>query len=325
MRSTKLLALAMALALGACSDDTKPVQSDGPQVKKDGVTNVDGPVVAPDTGVLPSMLQTVISALKIPANGTEYGYDYVANAPCTSGTNCKNKLGAIANALVTAGLQGFDFQSNVDAMLKNGTFLLLLELFGKSLTEDPTVGLQAFLGKDKDDPPNPANNFSGTGEFTIDPKSPMDLKLAGKITGGKLAAGPGSLVIVIPTGGTPPQVNVKQCRIEGTVADNPTSAITNGKLYGLIPWTDVDGKIIPEIQKGVDATYKSPSTPTSTKNLMKSLFDADGNGTITVEEIRNSALLKLILAPDVDSTGGSTPDSMSVGLGFSAVKAVIQK
>lgn len=325
MRSTKFLALAMVLALGACSDDTKPVTSDGPQIKKDGITSVDGPVTTPDTGVLPSMLQTVISKLNIPKDGTEYAYDYVANAPCTSGTNCKNKLGAIANALTSAGLQGFDFQSNVDAMLQQGTFLLLMELFGKSLTDDPTVSLQAFIGKDKDDPPNASNNFTGTGEFTIDPKSPMDLKLQGKIAGGKLEAGPGSLVIVIPTGATPPQVNVKQCRIQATVADNPTAAITSGKLYGLIPWTDVDGKIIPEIQKGVDATYKAASTPAATKALMKTLFDKNGDGTITVDEIRNSDLLKLILAPDVDSTGGSTPDSMSIGLGFSAVKAVIQK
>jgi hypothetical protein len=63
---------------------------------------------------------------------------------------------------------------------------------------------------------------------------------------------------------------------------------------------------------------------------MLELFDDDGDGTITVAEVLENALIASLLSPDldlIDERGQLNPrsdgikDSMSVGFGFDAVGA----
>jgi len=312
MRSMKFLALAAALSLGACSDNNAKI--DGPVVKKDTTATPGSDAVFPAT----SLLQTVVNKYQLPQSGTDYPFDF--------GSGPKNKLGTLVQVLNGA---GFNLQNNLDETVQGGAFLLLLELFGKSLADDANTGVEANLGTGKGgaitDAGAPAPNFTGTGEFTIKTGT-TTLKLAGKITGGKLTAA-GDLLITIPAGDDAskyPLVTIKKGRLEAIVADSATSAMTSGKINGLLPWTDVTTKIIPAMQVSVDKAYKDPNTAAATKTLMKTLFDVNGDGTITVDEITNSAALKLVLSPDVDG-GSGTLDSMSVGMGFTAVKAKIVK
>jgi hypothetical protein len=213
-------------------------------------------------------------------------------------------------------------------MLSTGEFIMLLDVQAKSATDDPAMKLQAFQGDDTDTPPNANDNFSGNEELRVLPGSPQDLILAGKITASKLAVGPGSLVFPIPAGATPTAVSVKQTRIEATLGTTPQSAMQNGVITGVIPWSEVDGKLIPTIAEGVDATYKSSTTPQATKDIIKTLFDTNGDSAISADEIRKSPLLGLLLAPDVDTNADGkidAQDSMSIGIGFTGVTCTIKK
>jgi len=78
-----------------------------------------------------------------------------------------------------------------------------------------------------------------------------------------------------------------------------------------------------------DPGCPSACTPGSSAALVESLFDADHDGTITVEEVRESPVIQQLLAPDLDlldAAGAFRPDadgvreSLSVGVGFSCVK-----
>jgi len=325
------LVRATALAFTACSDDSTPPSPDG-GTKYDGIVtqkegspggeNVPLPdgTVKPDGPTVASAMQAVVNKMTMPKSESEYAYDYEGK-----GTK-KNALGKINGVLIALpGMQGFDFQSNIDGMLDQGDFLLMFDVQAKSITDDPAMKLQALQGMDLDSPPNANDNFSGSEELGVLPGSPQDLILDGKITASKIAVGPGSLVIPIPAGTTPTSVSVKQTRIEATLGSTPVSAMTSGVINGVIPWTEVDQKLIPQIADGVDATYKASTTPQATKDMLKVSFDANQDGTITAQEIRDNLLLKLVLAPDVDTNNDGTADAMSIGLGFTAVACTIKK
>ncbi len=324
------LILAATLALAGCGDSGNPVKPDG-STKYDGIiTQKDGippgeNVVKPDGTVKPdgpgvaSALQAVVNTMTMPKSEKDYAYDFEGK-----GTK-KNALGKINGVLLALpGMQGFDFQSNLDNMVKAGEFLMLFDVQAKSISDDAAMKLQAFQGQDLDTPPNAADNFSGTEQFGVT-GSPMDLILDGKIAASKLSVGPGSLVIPIPASATPTAVKVEKTRIEATLSSTPMSAMTAGVINGVIPWTEVDQKIIPQIAEGVDATYKASTTPQATKDMLKTTFDANKDGTITADEIRNNLVLKLVLAPDVDTNNDGTLDALSVGLGFTGVTCTIKK
>jgi hypothetical protein len=263
MRTLSVVFLAVALI--ACGDNN-PVKSDGPVVKHDGpVVNPDGPIVNPDGPitktdgpitktdgpVVTSALQAVVNKVTLPAGPNDYTYDY-------DGTGKKNGLGGINGALKALNLQGFDFQSNIDYMLTEGMFLMLLDVQAKALTADAAMKLQAYQGDDLDSPPNPKDNFSGIEELGVKVGSPQNLILNGAIAASKMSVGPGTIVFPLPIGATPTTVSLVMARIEADLSSTPLSAMTNGKIYGAIPWTDIDTKLIPEMAR-------APTRPTRTR------------------------------------------------------------
>jgi hypothetical protein len=117
---------------------------------------------------------------------------------------------------------------------------------------------------------------------------------------------------------------LKTAEFHADLSATPLSAMTNGRLYGAIDWNDIDQKIIPAMAIEVDATYKSSSTPASVRDLIRNMFDLNHDGSITPDELRKNGLLSLMLAADVDTDGDKTPDAMSAGMGFTAVKCTIK-
>ena len=319
-----LLATLLVALLAGCSDDSTvktdgPKKSDGPGKTDIGIT--DGPTTDKPKGditVVPAALQAVVNKITIPKTASEYAYDY-------DGTGKKNALGGINAVLIGLKLQGFDFQTSIDQMVTGGDLLMLLDVQAKAIDNDPAMKVQAFLGDDLDSPANPADNFSGSEELAVVIGSPKDLILDGKIVANKLTAGPGTLIMPLPMGSTPVTVSLVLAHIEATLSSTPATAMTAGVLYGAVPWTDVDGKLIPAMATETDATYKSTSTPADVKAILKTAFDADGNGTITADELRNSLLLQAILKADVDTNKDGTADAMSFGVGFTAVGCKIKK
>ncbi len=320
-RRTFALVPALALALAACGDNkqspTDAKVADGKSTT-DGKAQTDGGGTAADQGALPaSAMQAVVNKLLMPKSGKDYAYDY-------DGTGKKNKLGDIAGAVAILG-GAVDLQGNVDTMMSDGSFLLLLDVLAKSITDDPAAKLQAWQGVDGDNPANAADNFSGSEAFTISSSSPTDLILGGGIASGLITAGPGTLQIPVPVGTTPTMVSVKKAHMEAKLSSTPASAMTDGKIYGAIPWTDVDTKLIPAIAGQLDKLFKDPSTNLVTKALLAGIDAAPKDGTIDANDVREYGLFKAALQPDVDVDGDKTADSMSVGLGFTAVGAKITK
>lgn len=320
--------LALTLAAGCGSDSTTPTPdgavkpADGTVVKPDNGIAPDGPVVTPDQGIKPdinpqakSILQSVVNTIRMPASAKEYACDI-------DGTGAKNAFGGIAGALKILPLQGMDFQSMIDSMMKDGDILLLFNLTGMDLVNDSAARLQGFVGEDTDG--DATNNFSGTASLKAAATSPKDLVFDAKIASSQLITTPGNIVLPIPGGATPISMSVAKTIIQAKVSSTPASAMTSGQICGAIPWTEVDQKLLPMIAENVNSTYQAPSTSQTTKDLLKNTFDANKDGTITADEIRNNALLKMFLKADVDTNGDKTVDAMSIGVGFSAVACKIQ-
>jgi hypothetical protein len=214
MMRCSLTSLLVAALLCACSSSPKPpADGQAPDRSRDLVTGND--LVTADAAVPdarppeaslpdgrhadivlpPSALQTVVNAILLPTKDSDYARDYDGSGP-------KNRLGAINSILTGAGLTSMSFQQNIDYMIDNGLFLLLFEVLGQSIVDEPAATLRYTEGQDLDFPPNAADNFSGSEQFGPMPGT-SPLVLAATVTGGKLKAGPGTLMAPIPIGPWP--------------------------------------------------------------------------------------------------------------------------
>ena len=271
--------------------------------------------VGPDAEVpLPSALQTVINRMLLPKTAGEYGMDF------NNDGKVDNKLGQIL-----AGLQalhgGLDVQKDLDEQLKDGVILLLQDVFASDLTDSAKASLVTHFGKDLDN--NASDNFSGSETFGIAPVTPGEIRLEGKIVGGKATFGPGTLVAPIAIGKVYVVITLRQAYVMGTVT---AQGITNGLMAGAVPLTDVTGRMLPGLATQMTQRLNSPLTTPAGLKLLK-YFDKDADGTITVKELSGDALLKSVLLdqPDVDTDGDKKNDAISVGIGFTAVPCSIQK
>lgn len=322
------LSFAMALVglcglWAACSDDSTPtdaiVLSDGPGLPDAGPDAPLPDLAPPDMkltdGRVAGLLGTVADSLTWPAAADKYAKDIDGDG------TAENQLGAILGPILTAmNAAGMDLQAETNAQIAGGTVLLLFELFATSLTDDPAMKVQFHQGQDPDS--DPSNNFTGSAVLGIASTSPADVKLDGKITGGKMEAGPGNFIISIPGLGLQPiDLSLNNATLVGDVS---AGGIANGQLNGAIPWTDVDQKLIPAIALLLDALVQDPQTPASTVGMILTLFDTNGDNSISADEIRNNGLLTLVLKPDLDLDKDGTKESMSAGVAFTAVSCIIQ-
>ncbi len=338
------LALAFAFAAG-CSDSSTPVSiqeicdnqidDDGDKVidcadsdcvgsaacasggdgggTPDTFVPKDGAIPTPDGGVLPdsitlpdagsaTALQAVMNKLLVPKSGGEYAWTFGGTAP-------KNKLGGIIGAVLLAA-PNVDLQSQVDGQIDNGSLIMLFDLLADSLQNASAMNIVMAQGTDLDN--NPADNFSGSEEFSVAGAGSSTIKVAGAITNGHLVAD-GDVTVAIPVGSTPMVLTLKSGHVE---ADVSSSGMVNGQINGAIPMNQVNSTLLPAI-----ATLMNDPTLDPT---VKTLFDANKDGTITAQELQSNILIAFLLTPDVDTDGQNGPDALSIGLGFTAVPCKIQ-
>ncbi len=326
MKTTALItAAALAFCLG-CSDDSGTTQLDGsllPDLGTGGEAGADQGTsdqgatgdqqAKPDTKPsVPSALQLVVNTLTLPKSGTQFAVDLDGNG------KKDNQLGNILGALAAFIPAKNSPQSQIDAQIKQGSLLLLFDLLAKSIVNATTLTLKMYLGADLDS--NAADNFSGTEEFGISSSSPTNLSMPGKITNGVMNAGPGTMTVPIPLGTTPTNVSLKKAQATGTLK---STGLTAGQINGAIPFTDVNSKLIPAMATMLNDQYTT-TTDTTLKNLLKTLFDPNGDGKITAKEITGNLLIGIFLKADVDTDGDKKMDAMSVGMGFTGVSCKIK-
>jgi len=72
----------------------------------------------------------------------------------------------------------------------------------------------------------------------------------------------------------------------------------------------------------LDGQLKDPATDPQVKGILQTLFDANGDGTISPSEVANSSIIKTFLGGDVDVDNDGVKE-LSLGLGFEVATAVI--
>jgi hypothetical protein len=302
---------------------------------------------ADDSAVVPEGTHYgyVVNKAFVPANNreaTDYGLDIGASKSGTPDGTVDNRLGEVLGTL--AGM-GFDIQGTIDAAVAEGSIILLVDFQTKDFTNASAAGLGVKIGTmpvpaactNPADPTTCGKHLTGSASFSIDPKSPADALVAGKIVNGTFNGGPGDISLQIALGTTDPiTLSLLNARARATTISDAGMTATVG---GALSVTDLNTQVIPAIGTQItgilDRDCGTPRTmpPTcgctagSTSVTLLTLFDGDIAGTvkdcnISTEEIAGHALIKSLLGPDVCSTTTCTaPDALSLGIQVQTVKA----
>ena len=314
---------AAALMLAGCSDDTTPpvdLGADDAAVDTgitDGQTNTDGPPA--------NSRDTVMNSLTVPtsqADAEKYAFDYD-----NDGTQ-DNQLGKVLAAIAGA-ISGLDLQQQLNKQLYNGSVVMLLRPTAKDFANDTATTIQGWTGKETSccTPAPPCTKaqadsscFGGSFTFDIDTTSPTGSSLSGKIVSGQIEVGPGEAEVLLPIGNFPTKVKLKAARITGTIAADGT--ISDGVLTGAITKTELDANVVPSVAKVLNGELNEAGTAQAVKDAIKSVFDKDNDGQIATSEVADNALIKLLLAGDVDVDNDSV-NEFSAGIGFTTVGCTI--
>ena len=279
-------------------------------------------------------------AVATAADGT-FSLDLGATKSNTPDGTKDNRLGEALQFLTMA---GFKLQDTIDTAVNAGSILLLVDFQTKDFTSTNAAGLGVKLGVKATAMPAPCSSatdtvcghhLTGTGVFTVDPSSPTNALLGGKIVGGKFSGGPGdvSLQIAISAGSPPLTLSLLNARAEATaITDTGMDAVIGGEVTA----ADLTNQVLPAIAGQIATTLAADCAANGTPPgcgctgsagmMIIGLFDGD-DGTakdckVSVAEIAGNLAVKPYITPDVCSAKSCTaPDALSIGLKVHAVKA----
>ncbi len=287
----------------------------------------------------------VVNHLTLPGQHSDFAIDLNGDGVVD------DQLGDIMGALM---LQGITLQSKLDQAVAAGNDVILLD----AATADATFANDACATTNFLPGVNqPSPDFSGSGHFTVDGTQPATM-FRGPITSTLFSSQPPPSVQnppvtlqvrVAPFGATPlPLVGAHLSW------GYFSGELQSGQIAGALTLKDVQHVLVP----GLASTFNQEvqSNPTSTLSMqLRAAFDTGGapdpvfgscagntckgvdgvcgvanDGIIQVCEVATNAPMAMALKPDVQmfdggtyapSLANATPDSVSVGLGFSAVAA----
>lgn len=294
-----------------------------------GVTDYAGPPGAADgaPGELPcgaDCHEHVFDSLKLPTSASQnsaYGLSFKGER--------YNGLGSMLS--LTAAQGGGDLQRAIDDGFYRGNMILLLRLVASSLQQESQAQGQLLVGEPAQCCKSGAGAtaceaearkacFDGEGTFVKSQSSPPSVRFSGSIDQGRLALGPATMTIQIGLSmGSTFSLTLKHGTIEGLIS---SAGITQGVLAGAIPRSEVNGTLVPELAQLLDELIKRKGTDPQTQKLVRGMFDQNADGSITAAELQGNALLKGLLAGDIDVDGDGEKE-LSLGLGFSAVPCTI--
>jgi hypothetical protein len=269
----------------------------------------------------------VVNKITLPdsTTATQIGWDY------NNDGSKDNVLGSILGALSTmAG--DMPIQESVDEGVFKGSTLLLFRLQASDFVNEAAAKAQAWVGEGQtccttiDDVATCKTEaeqtcFNGSHTFYPDPASPDDALFNGKITAGEMLFGPAKMRFVLPFSDIDLELDLKAVYITGTMGSDGKS-ITDGVLAGAISQEELDSKLLPSVATMLDDTLNDPDGNQSTKDTIKTLFDTDDNGSISLEEVKGNSIISTFLAGDVDVDNDGVME-LSLGVGFDAISAVI--
>jgi len=286
----------------------------------------------------------VVSKANVPVDNktaTSYGLDLGSAKSGTPDGTVDNRLGQVLGTL--AGM-GFDIQTTVTNAINQGSIILLIDFQTKDFMNSSAAGLSVKIGANPMPAActNPADlttcgkHLTGTASFSIDPKSPADALVAGKIVNGTFNGGPGNIDLQIALGTTQPiTLSLLNARAKATAitADGMTATVG-----GALSAADLMTQVIPAIADqvgGIITRDCGTATPTNncacttgmgTGATLLILFDGKDGSTpdckISATEIAKAPFTSGLLGPDICSTKTCTaPDALSLGIQVQTVKA----
>lgn len=233
-----------------------------------------------------------------------------------------NKLGTIL-ALVAQQGGDFDINVSVNAEITEGNLLLVGRMFVDQWGNDDEVLAQVLQAVVVDATPV----FEGNDVVALNPDTPQDLYLCGRLINNTLEAGPDNLRIVfpIPEIGTLDITLAKAQLIGRTLETGWEDVIIGGGLSK----HEIETKLYPtvldwlndEIQEDPTGSMATTVLDMLDDNCVDSIEGCDpkpagcaADGVIHVDELKCNALLNSALAPDVDLSGDGVKDHISLGL-----------
>ena len=239
-----------------------------------------------------------------------------------------NRLGQIVGALSFANINA---QVTTQASVTSGKAVLLFEEQSTDASQQnaKNAGTRFSVGAKTTMPPK----FDGSDTFMAE-GTPS--QFFGNISAGTFTAD--SPV----TATTPIQFTLSLPLVEGqdplvlpitagyiTYNVSATGVVTGGQMNGGVTKKDIDESIIPTVAALLTAQIKAAPS-----NMTLASFDTDHNGVVTAAEVAANPTVSPFLAPDIqlfDAAGNyhpnkdnKTKDSLSIGVGFTAVKATWQ-
>ena len=292
-------------------------------------------------GAVALALATTVSAVPTADAATATRHTYVDNSlllPTTNtqaaayarnldGTNGPDN--AVGQFFVALAAQGLDLVSMESATVTGGQLVVLNTLVTPSLVDAKKATWQVRYGEPTETP-----DFSGSGTFTVDPLALRSARIPAKIRNHHVSTAASNVPLTLNFGAGPATMSTLSTRIFATCS---RKTCTGGRINGAIPATEVDGVLIPGlvalfqplIQRDCPTGYNG-CVDQSTGKSIEQLFDADHDGTVTQQELRDNQLVAAILAPDLDLFDAEghrghdgVADSLSYGIGFTAVRARI--
>lgn len=312
-----VFATTLAVALSACAMDgeAKPCDPEAEAIEPRG-----------------SHYQYVVDSIDIPNDSEEaraLGLDLDRDA----NGRIDNQLGFVLAAVLGA-LPDYDLDAEAAALIGEGSITHLFDMQATDLVNATEVGLDVLHGRDLDD--DTSDNLSGSEPFGVDQTRGSGL-LVGFVQAGRLEASVGEVPVAFTFPGLEVAfvVRLSHARVVATVDENGMSGVITGGISERV----IDEVFVPALHRGFENIVQRDCDGTScSSNLAEVLLDVfdvqPGDGTLTLEEVRDSSLLQALLAPDVDlenEDGSYAPecdgheDHLSVGLGFTAVPAQIER
>ncbi len=248
---------------------------------------------------------------------------------------------AVANLLgMLGGLLGdVDINAEIQGAIDGGSVAVLFEFLDVAdWVDQAALDMNFFLGKDADDDYTDNLDPVNGGTFLIDPASldaegnPLVTFADMSITGGLLEGGPSQFILDLPImEGIVIHAVVDGAMIEGNVAataENKVS-ITDGKLGGYVAKETIANALNAYIDSSCDclglggaplidletnacATAGTPENCTDDAETCGQIYNYCG-----------MALPFIDMVLDVDSDGDGTADSISIGVTFGTIPAMI--
>jgi hypothetical protein len=286
--------------------------------------------------------QFVANEISVPTSAAEvmtFALDIAGNE------QADNQLGNLLNTLNGLGL---DVSTTVDANVQNGNVIILADIQATSLDAATGVGMSFYLGEnptpaactDPELPETCGNHLDGSGSFSVSASSPDNALLVGAIVGGSFSGGPGNVTLELPlAAGTDPIV----LDLIGAKAEVAVTAdgLMSGKLGGAITDADIRTEVLPAVVTVLadlvadDCTGTAPECcpgdeSDSAAAQVLGILDDNMDCVVTLAELEADPIIaSTLLNPDLDMLDGTeigpdtdgTKDSLSIGVGFSAVAA----